>query len=105
MYGNTRDELGDTLATHKTIMLRVEAYEKLRRELTREEDCFSDVVMRARWDKPSVTEEELVARARERGFLEDVDEAQWRIDKESGKKVPAEVVDALMVAVARVLQK
>ena len=92
------------LATHKTIMLRIEAYEKLRRELTHEEDCFSDVVMRGRWDKPGVTKEELVARARERGFLEDIDEAHWRTDRESGEKVPEEVVDALMVAVARVLQ-
>lgn len=97
--------LETNLATHKTIMLRLEAYEKLRRELTHAEDCFSDVVMRARWDKPSVTEEELVARARERGFLEDVDEAHWRIDRESGHKVPTEVVDALMVAVTRVLQR
>ena len=55
----------------KTISLRVEAYEKLRRARTRPSESFSDVVMRARWDDQTVTGAELLDLLRERGPLYD----------------------------------
>ena len=53
----------------KTISLRVEAYEKLRRARSHPTESFSDVVMRARWQEVSVTGEELLSTVRERGPL------------------------------------
>lgn len=58
----------------KTISLRVEAYEKLRRAREHSRESFSDVVMRARWDEQTVTGGELLALVRERGPLYDCDE-------------------------------
>lgn len=52
----------------KTISLRMEAYERLRRA-KRDGESFSDVVMRARWDDVPVTGEELLTLVRERGPL------------------------------------
>lgn len=52
----------------KTISLRIEAYEKLRRA-KRGGESFSDVVMRARWDDAAVSAGELLRRVRERGPL------------------------------------
>lgn len=53
----------------KTISLRVEAYEKLRRARLHPTESFSDVVMRARWDEQTISGGELLARVRERGAL------------------------------------
>ena len=53
----------------KTISLRVEAYERLRRARTHPSESFSDVVMRARWDDQTVSGGELLALVRERGAL------------------------------------
>ncbi len=39
----------------KTISLREEAYEKLRRARKRPNESSSDVIMRARWDDQTVT--------------------------------------------------
>lgn len=50
----------------KTISLRLEAYERLRRA-KRDGESFSDVVMRAEWDEVPVTGEELLTLLRERG--------------------------------------
>ena len=50
----------------KTISLRLEAYEKLRRA-KRGGESFSDVVMRASWEGETITAGELVRRRRERG--------------------------------------
>ncbi|MFV2074207.1 MAG: antitoxin VapB family protein [Thermoanaerobaculales bacterium] len=58
----------------KTISLRVEAYEKLRRAKGNAGESFSDVVMRARWDEQTVTGGELLSLVRERGPLYDCDE-------------------------------
>ena len=58
----------------KTISLRVEAYERLRRARTRPSESFSDVVMRARWDDQTVTGAELMVLLQERGPLYDSDE-------------------------------
>ncbi len=58
----------------KTISLRVEAYDKLRRARTHPSESFSDVVMRARWDDQTVSAKELLSLVRERGPLYGTDE-------------------------------
>lgn len=51
----------------KTISLRVEAYEKLRRARRYPGESFSEVVLRARWPEATLTGEQLLARCREHG--------------------------------------
>ncbi|MCH8812763.1 MAG: antitoxin VapB family protein [Gemmatimonadetes bacterium] len=74
----------------KTISLRVEAYEKLRRARTRPNESFSDVVMRARWEEQTVTGGELLALVRERGPLYDCDELDAIDELKSEGKAPAD---------------
>lgn len=45
----------------KTISLRLEAYERLRRARRRPDESFSDVVMRAEWRDTAITAGELRA--------------------------------------------
>jgi predicted CopG family antitoxin len=85
----------------KSVSLRVDAYEKLRRARTRPDESLSDVVMRARWDHQAVTEGNLFAQARERGFLHDADRPELINVMKSKEKVPEEVVEALIMAVGR----
>lgn len=59
----------------KTISLRMEAYERLRRA-KRDGESFSDVVMRARWDDVPATGAELLALLRERGPLYSAEELE-----------------------------
>ena len=87
----------DTQYTHilcimatKTISLRVEAYERLRRARTRPSESFSDVVMRARWDHQTVTGAELLVLVRERGPLYDSDELDVIDELKSEGKSPAD---------------
>ena len=51
----------------KTISVRLEAYEKLRRARRFSGESFSEVILRARWDGETLTGAELLARCRERG--------------------------------------
>jgi hypothetical protein len=51
----------------KTISLRVEAYERLRRARREPGESFSDVVMRAVWPDAPLTAGALLALVRERG--------------------------------------
>lgn len=51
----------------KTISLRVEAYEKLRRARRFPGESFSQVVLRARWPEEGVTGGELLRRYLEHG--------------------------------------
>ena len=92
------------MTPHKTVSLRVDAYEKLRRAKTRPDETLSDVVMRARWDNQTLTEDKLFALASKRGFLHDSDRPD-RIPvmkpEEPEEKVPEEVVEALIMAVGR----
>jgi len=55
----------------KTISLKVEAWERLRRARRAPDESFSDVIMRARWDAVTVTGGELLRMVRERGPLYD----------------------------------
>ncbi len=87
----------DTQYTHtlcilatKTISLRVEAYERLRRARTRPNESFSDVVMRARWDDQTVTGGELLVLLRERGPLYDADELDVIDELKSEGRAPAD---------------
>jgi hypothetical protein len=57
----------------RTISLRLEAYEKLRRA-KRLGESFSDVVMRARWADETITAAELLSRRREGGPVLTVEE-------------------------------
>jgi hypothetical protein len=53
----------------KTISLREEAYERLRRARRSPSESFSDVVMRATWDREPVRAGEYLTMVRERGPL------------------------------------
>jgi hypothetical protein len=58
----------------KTISVRIEAYERLRRAKRDRSESFSDVIMRARWDAAPVTAAEYLRLVRERGPLYSLDE-------------------------------
>mgnify|MGYP001814536531 FL=1 len=58
----------------KTISLRVEAYERLRRARAHPGESFSDVVMRAHWTDEPITGRELLRTVHERGPLYTRDE-------------------------------
>lgn len=51
----------------RTISLRLEAYEKLKRARRYRDESFSEVVLRARWPEESTTGAALLARYREHG--------------------------------------
>jgi hypothetical protein len=53
----------------KTISVRIEAYERLRRAKRDASESFSDVIMRARWDTEPLTGRQLLLTVRERGPL------------------------------------
>lgn len=55
----------------KTISLRLEAYERLRRARRQPGESFSDVVMRAQWPDEPPSAGEYLDRVRERGPLYD----------------------------------
>ncbi|MEK6686878.1 MAG: antitoxin VapB family protein [Gemmatimonadota bacterium] len=55
--------------TTKTISLKEEAYERLRRAKRDPSESFSDVVLRARWDDTPITTGGLLRLVRERGPL------------------------------------
>ncbi len=84
----------DTQALHslcmstKTISLRIEAYEKLRRS-KRLGESFSDVVMRARWSDETITAGELLRQRREDGPLLTADDIE-RLEKVVSEDRPPE---------------
>jgi hypothetical protein len=51
----------------KTISVRVDAYERLKRAKRSAAESFSDVIMRARWDAEPVTAGDYLRLLRERG--------------------------------------
>jgi hypothetical protein len=58
----------------KTISVRIEAYERLRRAKRDGSESFSDVIMRARWDAEPVSAAAYLHLVRERGPLYTSDE-------------------------------
>lgn len=73
----------------KTISLREEAYERLRRARREPGESFSDVVMRAQWPDIGLTAGELLTLYRERGpYLSD--EALRRIEEADALDRPPE---------------
>ena len=58
----------------KTISVRLEAYERLRRARRDPSESFSQVIMRARWDTELVTAGEYLRLVRERGPVFGADE-------------------------------
>lgn len=58
----------------KTISVRIEAYERLRRARRHGSESFSDVIMRAKWDSEPVSAAALLRLVRERGPLYTSDE-------------------------------
>ena len=57
----------------KTVSLKTEAYERLRKARRYPGESFSEVILRARWPEDTLTGAELLALCRERGavFTED----------------------------------
>ena len=51
----------------KTISLRMDAYEKLRRARLHPEESFSQVVLRANWPEVTITGGELLRRGQQQG--------------------------------------
>jgi predicted CopG family antitoxin len=51
----------------KTISLKIEAWERLRRARRRPDESFSEVVMRAQWPEVGVTAQELLSLYEEEG--------------------------------------
>lgn len=70
----------------KTISLRLEAYERLKR-VRGPGESFSDVVMRARWPEEAMTASEYLAWVRERGPLY-TPEALDRVDELGADDAP-----------------
>lgn len=58
----------------KTISLRVEAYERLKRSKRFPGESFSDVVLRASWPEETLSAGELLRRCRERGAIFSLEE-------------------------------
>ena len=71
----------------KTISLRLEAYERLRRARKHPGESFSDVVMRAEWSDQPSTGKEYLALVRERGPLYD-EEGLDIVDELSRSEAP-----------------
>jgi predicted CopG family antitoxin len=71
----------------KTISLRIDAYERLRRARLRPEESFTEVVLRAEWPDRGVTARELRAIYETEGPIFD-DEALDRIDEAKSHDQP-----------------
>jgi len=71
----------------KTISLRVEAYERLRRAKLGSSESFSDVVMRAVWPEAPLTAAGFLAMVRERGATFDAAELD-RVDEANRTDTP-----------------
>lgn len=72
----------------KTISLRLEAYERLRRARLHAGESFSDVIMRAEWPEQPLSAGEYLDRIRERGPTYDSSGLET-IDELSGTDAPA----------------
>jgi hypothetical protein len=60
----------------KTISIKIEAYERLKRARRHPDESFSEVVMRARWDEEPVTAGDYLRLVREHGPSYSTDELE-----------------------------
>jgi predicted CopG family antitoxin len=73
----------------KTISLRLDAYEKLKRARRSHEESFSEVVLRGHWPEPLLSGAELLARYRRHGPFFDEEELS-RIEELKQRDRPPE---------------
>jgi len=78
---------GDHMPT-KTISLKLEAYDRLRRARRYAGESFSNVVMRAHWDDEAVTAAEYLRIVRERGPLYTAEELERVEDVKAADRPP-----------------
>lgn len=78
-----------TCMATKTISLRIEAYERLRRARLRPDESFSDVVMRAQWPGNAMTAGQLREAYGEHGAHLTADEID-RLEEAKGTELPPE---------------
>lgn len=71
----------------KTISLRDEAYERLKQARLHAGESFSDVVLRASWERPVITAGDFLRKVRERGPLYSLAELD-EIEKVSASDAP-----------------
>lgn len=78
-----------TCMATKTISLKIEAWERLRRARRRPDESFSEVVMRAQWPEVGITGGDLLSVYRDGGphFSED---ALDRIEEATANDLPPE---------------
>lgn len=73
----------------KTVSVRIEAYEKLKRARRYERESFSEVVLRAHWPEETITAGELARLYREKGPFFNEEELA-RIERLKGDDQPPE---------------
>ena len=74
----------------KTISVRIEAYERLRRARRDPGESFSDVILRAHWAESPVTAGEYAALVRERGPVYRSDQLAAIEEAKRGDKPPTD---------------
>jgi hypothetical protein len=74
----------------KTISVRVEAYERLKRAKREPTESFSEVILRARWDENPVSAGAYLALLRERGPTYRPDELAGVEDVKRDDRPPAD---------------
>jgi len=73
----------------KTISLKIEAYERLKRARRHPQESFSEVVMRARWDDEPLSAGAYLQLVRERGPSYSAEELD-RLEASKAADLPAE---------------
>jgi hypothetical protein len=86
---------------NQTLSLREEAYEKLQDARMNPSESLSDVVMRAQWDHEEGTGGGLFNLPRKGARSHDFDEFRTTTESEPKDRLPSDVIDALVLAVAR----
>ena len=77
-----------TCMATKTISLRLEAYERLRRARRYPDESFSEVVLRASWPEQTITGADLLRRCRETGPLYSETELDSIVDLKVADRPP-----------------
>ena len=80
----------DACMSTKTISVKIEAYERLRRARRSPEESFSQVIMRATWAERAISASELLALGRSRGPVFSEDELDRIEDLQKRDEAPAD---------------